>query len=137
MTKSDTKNGKVYFARFTDKETKQVFYKFGHTRSYDAMDRFTYEPEQYAKWDIKIMCTVYGPLEEMIGIEEALKAIYPKNLWLNEKISGVTEIVKFDKQEQVKHIIESFKRMSIRYYQMREKERVKQLHEDAFEGVPY
>ena len=77
MTKNDTKNGKVYFARFTDKETKQVFYKFGHTRSYDAMDRFTYEPEQYAKWDIKIMCTVYGPLDEMIGIEEALKAIYP------------------------------------------------------------
>lgn len=137
MTKSDTKNGKVYFARFTDKETKQVFYKFGHTRNYDAMDRFTYEPEQYAKWDIKIMCTVYGPIGEMIGIEEALKAIYPKNLWLNEKISGVTEIVKFDKQEQVKHIIESFKRMSIRYYQMREKERVKQLHEDAFEGVPF
>lgn len=135
MTKNDTKNGKVYFARFTDKETKQVFYKFGHTRNYDAMDRFTYEPEQYAKWDIKIMCTVYGPIEEMIGIEEALKAIYPKNLWLNEKISGVTEIVKFDKQEQVKHIIEAFKRLSARYYQMREKQRVYQIREAAFEGI--
>lgn len=135
MTKNDTKSGKVYFARFTDKQTKQVFYKFGHTRNYDAMDRFTYEPEQYAKWDIKIMCTVYGPIEEMIGIEEALKAVYPKNLWLEEKISGVTEIVKFDSLADVKHIIEAFKRLSTRYYQMREKERVKQLHEDAFAGI--
>lgn len=132
---STTNNGKVYFARFTDKQTKQVFYKFGHTRNYDAMDRFTYEPEQYAKWDIKIMCTVYGPLEEMKGIEEALKAVYPKNLWIEDKISGVTEIVKFDKQEDVKHIIESFKRLSTRYYQKREKERVRAIHEQAFEGV--
>lgn len=135
MMKNDTKNGKVYFARFTDKQTKQVFYKFGHTRSYDAMDRFTYEPAQYAKWDIKIMCTVYGPLEEMIGIEEALKAVYPKNLWLNEKISGVTEIVKFDNSSDVQRIIESFKRLSTVYYQRREKERVKQLHEAAYEGI--
>ena len=81
------------------------------------------------------MCTVYGPIEEMIGIEEALKAVYPKNLWLEEKISGVTEIVKFDSLADVKHIIEAFKRLSTRYYQMREKERVKQLHEDAFAGI--
>lgn len=135
MTKNDTKNGKVYFARFTDKKTKQVFYKFGHTRSYDAMDRFTYEPEQYAKWDIKIMCTVYGPLEEMIGIEEALKAVFPKNLWLEEKISGVTEIVKFDAPAEVQRIIDAFKRMSNTYYQRRERERVRQLHENAFEGI--
>lgn len=132
---SETMNGKVYFARFTNKVTKQVFYKFGHTRSYDAMDRFTYEPEQYEKWDIKIMTTVYGPLDEMKGIEEALKAVYPKNLWLDENISGVTEIVKFDDHKDVKHIIESFKRLSTRYYQKRERERVRQIQEAAFEGI--
>lgn len=133
--KNDTANGKVYFARFTDKKTKQVFYKFGHTKSYDALDRFKYEPEQYSKWDIKIMCTVYGPLDQMIGIEEALKAFYPKNLWLDEKISGVTEIVEFKTHEQVNHIINSFKRLSTRYYQQRERERVKGELEFAFEGI--
>lgn len=135
MTKSETVNGKVYFARFTNKQTKQIFYKFGHTKSYDAMDRFTYEPEQYSKWDIKIMCTVYGPLDQMIGIEEALKAIYPKNLWIDEKISGVTEIVEFKEYTDVKHIIESFKRMSIKYYQQREKTKAKEQLEYAFEGI--
>jgi len=133
--KNDTENGKVYFARFTDKQTKQVFYKFGHTKSYDAMDRFKYEPEQYSKWDIKIMCTVYGPMEQMIGIEEALKAIYPKNLWLNEKISGVTEIVEFNDHTQVNHIIHSFKRLSTSYYQKREKARAIGAVEHAFEGI--
>lgn len=133
--KNDTVNGKVYFARFTNKTTKHVFYKFGHTKSFDAMDRFTYEPEQYNKWDIKIMCTVYGPLDQMIGIEEAFKAIYPKNLWLEEKISGVTEIVEFKERSQVQHVIESFKRLSNRYYQQRERERVKEIYETAFEGI--
>ncbi len=128
-------NGKVYFARFTNKTTKQLFYKFGHTRNYDAMDRFTHDPDQYKNWDIKIMCTVYGPIDQMIGIEEALKAIYPKNLWIDEKISGVTEIVEFKDATNVKHIIESFKRLSTRYYQMRERERVKEEIRYAYEGV--
>jgi hypothetical protein len=33
------------------------------------------------------------------------------------------------------HIIEAFKRLSNRYYQQRERERVKEIHEAAYEGV--
>jgi hypothetical protein len=118
---TNNKNGKVYFARFTNKETGEVdFYKFGHTSSYDAMDRFTYDPDQYSKWDIKIMKTVYGPLEQMKGIEQTLRAFYPKNLWVEEKISGVTEIVKLD-QTQINKIIGIMNTLSSFYYMDRER----------------
>jgi hypothetical protein len=131
----EAKNGKMYFARFTNKKTKQVeFYKFGHTRSYDALDRFKHEPEQYEPWDIKIMATVYGPIEEMIGIEETFKAIYPKNLWIEEKISGVTETVVLNK-DQINNIIEALKRLNNKYWQKREKARAIEEQEKAFEGV--
>ena len=115
-------NGKVYFAKFTDKETGDSFYKFGHTRSYDAMKRFTYEPEQYSKWDIQIMKSVYGPIEQMMGIEETLKALYPKNFWIAEKISGVTEIVKLEDRD-VHTIIELMTTLGNAYYKKREREK--------------
>lgn len=117
-------NGKMYFARFTNKENGEVFYKFGHTSSYDAMDRFTYSPEQYAKWDIKIMKTVFGPLEEMKGIEETFKVFYPKNLWIEEKISGVTEICRLTQQD-VNRIIERMANLNTKYYQKRELEKAR------------
>ena len=113
----------MYLARFTNKETDKVdFYKFGHTSNWDAAERFKYEPEQYEKWDIKIMKTVAGPLDEMRGIEEAFKAFYPKNLWLDEKIGGVTEIVSLTK-EQVNEIIQKMEFLGTKYYQKRERER--------------
>lgn len=121
------KTGKMYFARFTNKATNEVdFYKFGHTASYDAMDRFTYAPEQYAKWEIKIMKSIYGPLEQMKGVEEAFKAFYPKNLWIDEKVSGVTEIVTLTK-EQVKHIIDRMTWINTVYYQQREREKAQDI----------
>lgn len=114
-------NGKMYFARFKNKQTGKVeFYKFGHTSSYDAMDRFKYDPEQYSKWDIKIMKTVYGPLEEMKGIEETFKAMYPKNIWIEEKVSGVTEIVNIQDQAVINKIIDAMSRLNTVYYQKRE-----------------
>lgn len=119
-------NGKMYLARFTDKATGNVdFFKFGHTSSYDAMDRFTYDPDQYSKWDIKIMKTVYGPLEQMKGIEETFKALYPKNLWIEEKVSGVTEIVRLD-QRAVDKIITAMARLNTIYWQQREREKAQE-----------
>ena len=118
-------NGKMYFARFTNKATGEVdFYKFGYTSSYDAMDRFTYDPEQYAKWDIKIMKTIFGPLEEMKGIEEAFKVFYPKNLWIEEKVSGVTEICRLT-QTEVNLIIMRMSTLNTKYYQKRELEKAR------------
>ena len=117
------KNGKMYFARFTNKDTGEIeFYKFGHTSSYDAMDRFTYEPEQYSKWEIKIMKTVYGPLEEMKGVEQAFRVFYPKNIWVEEKISGVTEIVTLN-SAQVDRIIKAMDGLSAYYYNKRMKDK--------------
>ena len=116
-------NGKVYLARFTNKSTGEVdFYKFGHTRNYDAAERFKVSPEQYSKWDIKIMKTVYGPIEEMRGIEELFKVLYPKNIFIEEKISGVTEIVQLDKN-QVNSVIDYMDRLNQKYFTKREKER--------------
>lgn len=123
------KQGKMYLARFTNKETKKVeFYKFGHTASYDAMDRFTYSPEQYEPWDIKIMKTVYGPIEQMKGIEETFKALYPKNIWIEEKISGVTETVMLD-QKQINTIINAMSQLNTIYWQQRERAKAKATKE--------
>lgn len=117
------KNGKMYFARFTNNETGEVeFYKFGHTSSYDAMDRFKYEPEQYSKWSIKIMKTIYGPLDEMKGVEQAFRAFYPKNIWIEEKISGVTETVALN-SAQVDRIIKAMDSISAHYYAQRMKDK--------------
>jgi hypothetical protein len=125
--------GKMYFARFTDKKTKEVFYKFGHTGSWDALDRFKHSPEQYESWDIKIMKTIAGPLEEMKGVEEAFKAFYPKNFWLEEKISGVTEIVKLE-QPQVNEIITRMEFLGTKYYQKRERDRAHAQQEYNLNG---
>lgn len=124
-------NGKMYFARFTNKESGSIdFFKFGHTSSYDAMDRFTYSPAQYSKWDIKIMKTVYGPLEQMKGIEEAFKAFYPKNIWVEEKISGVTEVVQLT-QQQVDRIIDRMSWLNTVYYKQRERDKQDQQPEET------
>lgn len=126
------KNGKLYFARFTNKETGEIeFYKFGHTSSYDAMDRFRYEPEQYSKWDIKIMKTVYGPLEQIKGMERCFLSLYPKNIWVEEKISGVTEVVMID-DRYIPKIISAMDLASKYYWQQREdmKHIESQAHEE-------
>ena len=126
--------GKMYLARFTNKETKKVdFYKFGHTSSWDAADRFKHDPEQYSKWDIKIMKTVAGPIEEMRGVEEAFKAFYPKNLWVEEKISGVTEIVTLN-QTQVNEIIQKMEFLGTKYYQKRIKQKAIEEQEYNLNG---
>lgn len=92
------KGAKLYLAEFTDKTNGDSFLKIGYTGYKDAADRFRYEPEQYSKWDIRILCTAYNPSKEIIEQTEAeLKQKYPKNFWLEEKIVGVTEIVKMTK----------------------------------------
>jgi hypothetical protein len=99
---SYSKGAKLYLAEFKDKETNETFLKFGFTKYKDAADRFLYEPEQYNKWDIRILCTAYNPDRSKIEkAEEYFKKKYPKNFWLEEKISGVTEIVKMTESERL------------------------------------
>ena len=94
---------KVYFCRFTDKKTNNVFYKFGHTRKSDVLERFDpkYDP-RYGEFEIKAQCSIRGDVKWCIQIEELFKSLFPKNIWLEEylgddrswnNLSGITEIV--------------------------------------------
>jgi hypothetical protein len=101
------KGAKVYLVEFIDKKTNDTFCKIGMTGYKDAMDRFRYDPEQYSKWSIRILATAYNPSKQVIEETEAiLKMRYPKNFWLSEKIGGVTEIVKLDKETRIKALKE-------------------------------
>jgi hypothetical protein len=94
---------KVYFCKFVDKKTRKVFYKFGHTRNSDVLDRFdTMYDKRYGEFDITCVASIRGDLAWCQQIEEMFKAMYPKNLWLEEflgdqrswdLLSGITEIV--------------------------------------------
>ena len=94
---------KVYFCRFTDKKTGNVFYKFGHTTKNDVLERFsTFYDSRYAEFDIKAVCSIRGELAWCKQIEEIFKSLYPKNIWLEDYLgddrqwndfSGITEFV--------------------------------------------
>lgn len=85
---------KMYFAEFTDTETGQKFQKFGHTSHNDAMVRLNRIVEEYPKFTVKVLAGVYHHnVEYCQGVEETFKLLYPKNFWLEEKISGITECV--------------------------------------------
>lgn len=91
-----SKNGKLYLVEFTNKETGEQFLKFGVTSSYDVMVRF--EGEEYEKWTIRPLASAYGTKDQVEEAERYFLSKYPKNLWVNEKFRGVTEIVQLDKQ---------------------------------------
>jgi hypothetical protein len=115
---------KLYLAVFKDGATGDYcFHKFGHTSYHDAADRFKYDPEQYSKWDITIMKTIWGPEEEILKLEEEYQKRYPKTFWIEEKIGGVTEITKLT-PEQVKTTIKEFSLLGEKYYMERERKRL-------------
>lgn len=125
---------KLYLAVFKEADTKKYcFHKFGHTSYHDAADRFRYEPEQYAKWDITIMKTIWGPEDKILELEEEYQRKYPKDFWIDEKISGVTEITKLT-TTQVKSVISEFSLLGEKYYLMREKKRLLQQREYNLNG---
>lgn len=108
---------KVYLCRFTDKLTGKFFFKFGHTSKNDVLDRFDvkYDP-RYGEFDIKVICSIYGDIKWCQQKEEIFKAIYPKNIWLEEYLgdertwddfSGITEIVELNDLE-VKRVTKAF-----------------------------
>lgn len=118
---------KVYFCKFTDKKTQKVFYKFGHTKYKDALMRFDtkYEP-RYGDFDIKCVASIVGELHWCIEIEEMLKVLFPKNLWLEEYLgdgrqwddfSGITEIVNLSELEYQRICKAFYKVKALRYGQ--------------------
>lgn len=115
---------KLYLARFDNAATGDLdFYKFGHTSFHDAADRFKYDPDQYKKWKVTIIKTVWGPSEDILNLELEYQQKYPKNFWIEEKIGGVTEITRIS-PVQVKNIINEFELLGTKFYQARERKRI-------------
>jgi len=114
------KNIKLYFVRFIPKDdTVKEFYKFGVTSKYDALERF--KSDEYLPWTIKVMTTAYGPTLEVLAAEDELKKKYPKNLWIDQKIKGVTEIFIPESYKEVQDIFSYFKEKGNLWYSLRKK----------------
>jgi hypothetical protein len=85
----------LYFVEFINKLTGKVeFRKFGVTGKPTTLDRFynKYEREQYADWDIRVICEVRLKPKTALTKEFYLQQRFPKNLIIEKKIKGVTEI---------------------------------------------
>jgi len=111
-----TKNGKLYLVEFTNKETGEQFLKFGVTKEYDILDRF--RDEEYYTWNIRPLASAYGTKAQVEEAEEKFLKKYPKNFWLNEKIRGVTEVVKLDRPTR-NQAIKEVRELSAKWKEMR------------------
>lgn len=112
------KNIKLYLARFIPKNDEvKEFYKIGVTSKYDALERFA--SEEYNPWTVKIMTTAYGPTLEVLAAEDELKKKYPKNLWINQKIKGVTEIFMPESYDTIQEIFTYMKEKGNLWYSKR------------------
>ena len=102
-------NIKIYIVEFNSKILADSFHKIGITHHFDVLDRF--KGSQYDDWDIRVVCSAYGPRSEVEQLEKLLLIKYPKNIWIEKKISGVTEIVNFSsgQLDEVVGIIKTFK----------------------------
>lgn len=118
---------KLYAVEFTNKRTRDSFVKIGWTKEYDVLDRFTaktmtrygHDPDHYANYDIRVLAAAYtNDYEQVQEAEKHLLKKYPKNFWLEEKISGVTEIVKLDYETRMT-LIHDVLRYRDRWYKQR------------------
>lgn len=106
---------KFYFAEFTDTETNRVFQKFGHTGYNDAQKRLDNITEEYPKFTARVLATAYHhDITKCQGAEMAFQAMYPKNFWLEEKLSGITECVILE-YEVRKQAIDAVRRLNEKF----------------------
>jgi hypothetical protein len=111
-------NLKLYFARFIPRTGGAgEFYKFGHTKHYDFMKRF--QEEKYKAWYVTPMTSAYGPEKEVLEAEQELLKKYPKNIYIQEKISGVTEIFVPKDQREIQEIFRYFETKRKLWYNLR------------------
>lgn len=120
---------KLYAVEFTEKQTDNSFVKIGWTKEYDVIDRFSsktmlkygHRSDHYNNYNIKVLATAYtSSYDEVREAEESLLKKYPKNFWLKEKISGVTEIVKLDSKKRYQLIQDILEYRSKWYEQRKE-----------------
>ena len=93
---------KMYFAEFEKTvEPFDVFQKFGHTGHNDAQIRLDRITEEYPQYKARVLAAAYHhDLTKCQGAEMAFQAMYPKNFWLEEKLSGITECVKMNEVDR-------------------------------------
>lgn len=85
---------KFYFAEFTNSKTGKVFQKFGHTGHNDAQIRLDRITQEYPDYTARVLAAAYHhDIIKCQGAEMAFQSMYPKNFWLEEKLSGITECV--------------------------------------------
>lgn len=112
------RNLKLYFVRFIPKRGGVgEFYKFGYTHHFDLMKRF--QEDKYKDWYISPMTSAYGPEDEVLKAEHELLKKYPKNIYIEERISGVTEIFVPKDQDQIQEIFRYFKMKRELWYNLR------------------
>jgi hypothetical protein len=113
-----SQNLKLYFVKFVPKR-KGVgeFYKFGYTHHFDLMKRF--KEEKYKDWYITPMTSAYGPEGEVLKAEQELLKKYPKNIYIEERISGVTEIFVPKDQKEIQDIFAYFINKRNEWYEKR------------------
>lgn len=123
---------KVYLVKFTDKKTGNFFFKFGHTSKYDVLERFdTKYDQRYGEFEIKAICSIKGDLDWCQQVEEDYKAMYPKNIWLEnflgderkwDNFSGITEIVSLNEidYKQAVRSMYSLKEQQDKVYNVKE-----------------
>lgn len=113
-------NIKLYLVRFEHREGKEpTLHKFGVTHHYDVLDRF--KGDSYDGWYISVVCSAYGPRALVLAAEQHLLSLYPKNLWVDGKFSGITEVVRMKETDvdSAKILIENYRH---EWYNMRTKE---------------
>jgi hypothetical protein len=77
-----------------------IMYKFGFTKEFDALNRFTkkflkknnYKNEAPSE-DFKVEApwTAFFPLDVAKALEERFEANFPKNIWTTKRYTGCTE----------------------------------------------
>ena len=117
------KNRKLYLARFRHTESGDQFYKIGQCYQYDADERFLFDPDQYNNYTIKIMASAWGPADAVDIWEQKLLDIKPKDFWIKEKFSGVTELRRYNREE-LSDIFNTFKRLSSEWYEQRQQNKI-------------
>jgi len=112
------RNLKLYFARFIPKRGGAgEFYKFGYTHHFDFMKRF--QEDKYKDWYVSPMTSAYGPEDEVLKAEQELLKKYPKNIYIEEKIVGVTEIFVPKDQREIQDIFKYFETKRSLWYNLR------------------
>ena len=110
-------NLKLYFVRFEYiEECRPCFHKFGITGHFDVLKRF--KGDQYAKWHVRVINSAWGPEQLVREAEQHLLKMFPKNFWLEEKVVGVTELVKMN-EVQIDTAASFIRECEHKWYKMR------------------